>query len=45
MDWTQKAKARSLISDKQYEIIMGELLRFPREIYSLINFTNEKLSI
>lgn len=43
MDWTQKAKTRLLISNKQYEIIMTELQQLPREIYSLIKFTNERL--
>lgn len=45
LDWTQKAKSRNLISDKQYRHIMNELQKLPRELNYLIKFTNEKLSI
>ena len=43
MDWAQKAKVRKLITEEQYNHIMTELNKLPREINSLIKFTNEKL--
>lgn len=45
MDWAQKAKVRKLITEEQYQYIMGELNKLPREINSLIKFTNEKLEV
>lgn len=42
-DWTLKTKTRKLINQKQYDYIMKELEKLPREINSLIRFTNEKL--
>ncbi|GAF97998.1 unnamed protein product [marine sediment metagenome] len=44
-DWTQKALIRKLITQEQYDHIMGELNKLPKEINSLIKFTNEKLTI
>lgn len=43
LDWNHKAKTRNLINDKQYQYILDELQALPKEIYHLINFTNEKL--
>lgn len=43
MDWTQKSFKRNLLTEKQYEFIMGELKELPKEIYNLINYTNAKL--
>jgi four helix bundle protein len=45
MDWTQKAKVRKLITDFQYKHIMEQLNKMPKELNSLIKFTNEKLTI
>lgn len=45
LDWTQKAKTRNLITDKQYKHIMDELNKLPRELNYLIKFTNEKLAM
>ncbi|NQU78097.1 four helix bundle protein [Candidatus Falkowbacteria bacterium] len=45
MDWAQKAKTRNLINEEQYQYIMGELNKLPREINGLIKFTNEKLAV
>jgi four helix bundle protein len=42
-DWTQKAKIRSLIAEEEYNHIMSELEKMPKEINYLIKFTNEKL--
>ncbi len=42
-DWTLKAKTRKLIDEKQYDYIMEELEKLPREINYLIKFTNDKL--
>ena len=44
-DWNEKAKIRKLLNQEQYNFIFSELNKLPREINSLIKFTNEKLSI
>ena len=44
-DWTLKAWTRKLITQEQYDYIMGELNKLPREVNHLIKYTNEKLSI
>ncbi len=43
LDWNEKAKMRGLITKEQYEHILQELQALPKEIHSLIKFTNEKL--
>ena len=45
LDWNEKAKARKLVSKEQYSRILAELTDLPREIHSLIKFTNERLTI
>lgn len=45
MDWTQKARARGLLSSENYDYIMKELQKLPRELNYLIKFTNEKLAM
>lgn len=45
LDWTRKALARKLISEKEYEEIVTELETLPKEIRHLIKFTNEKLAV
>ena len=45
LDWNEKSKIRNLISAKQYNYIFQELNQLPKELNSLIKFTNEKLSI
>lgn len=45
MDWTQKAKIRNLIEEKQYQYIINELNKLPRELNYLIKFTNDKLTV
>jgi len=43
LDWTQKAKERSLLKNEEYEHILKELNELPKEINHLINFTENKL--
>ena len=45
LDWNEKAKFRKLISEEEYVHILDELKKLPKEINSLIYFTNTKLSI
>lgn len=44
-DWNEKAKVRKLISINQYTFNISELKKLPKEINSLIKYTNEKLTI
>ena len=44
-DWMQKAWLRKLITKEQYDYIMEELEKLPKEINHLIKYTNEKLAI
>lgn len=44
-DWNEKARIRKLISQEEYKHILDELQILPKEIRSLIKFTNEKLTI
>ena len=45
LDWVKKAKIRGLLEDEEYNHILKELNKLPKEINSLIKFTNKKLSI
>jgi len=45
ISWAEKARERKLISIKQFEKISNELEQLPKEVNSLIKFTNEKLKI
>lgn len=45
LDWNEKAKARRLISQKQYEHIFDTLNVLPLKVNYLIKFTNQKLTI
>ncbi|HBU07102.1 MAG TPA: four helix bundle protein [Candidatus Magasanikbacteria bacterium] len=42
-DWALKSYKRKLISQTEYNYIMEELNKIPKEINSLIKYTNEKL--
>lgn len=42
-DWVLKAKIRKLITEDEYVYIMDELNKLPKEINSLIAYTNQKL--
>lgn len=44
-DWNEKSKVRKLISDSEYNHILEELNKLPREVNKLIKYTNEKLTI
>lgn len=45
LDWNEKAKTRKLLKQEEYEHILEELNKLPRELNYLIKFTNDKLSI
>lgn len=45
LDWNEKSKARKLLTKQQYEHILEELNKLPRELNALIKYTNEKLTI
>lgn len=44
-DWIAKANKRGLFKVNEYEYILMELKKLPKEINHLINFTDTKLSI
>jgi len=44
-DWNEKSKVRKLLTDEQYNHILGKLQKLPQELNQLINFTNQKLAI
>jgi len=43
MDWTLKSRKRELISEDEYQYVLERLDQLPKEINSLIKYTNEKL--
>ena len=43
-DWNEKAKVRNLINKDEYQHILGELQKLPKEINQLIKITNNKLA-
>ena len=43
-DWNEKAKVRNLINKDDYQHILGELQKLPKEINQLIKITNNKLA-
>ncbi|MDD5731425.1 MAG: four helix bundle protein [Patescibacteria group bacterium] len=43
LDWNEKAKIRGLLSEEQYLFIFSQLKQLPREVNSLIKFTNKKM--
>ena len=45
INWIEKAKVRKLINEEQYQKIINDLNYLPKEVNSLIRFTNEKLKI
>ncbi len=44
-DWIEKANKRNLLKENEYQHISEELKGLPKEINSLIKFTNERLLI
>jgi len=45
LDWNEKAYRRKLLSKEQYEHVLRELKKLPREVNYLIQFTNKKLTM
>ena len=45
LDWNEKARIRKLLTEEQYNYILEELSKLPKELNYLIKFTNEKLTI
>lgn len=45
LDWNEKAKKRKLLTADQYKHFFAGLQRLPKEINSLIKFTDAKLTI
>jgi len=45
LDWLEKSKRRGIINEKNYNYIFKILKQLPKEINSLIKFTNNNLSI
>jgi len=44
-DWNEKAKARNLLKDEQYNYIFNELVKLPKLVNQLISYTNKKLRL
>jgi four helix bundle protein len=44
-DWTEKARMRKLITEDQYQYVLGELKKLPKAINSLVKYTNNHLTI
>lgn len=44
-DWNEKSKIRHLLRQRDYEHILTELQKLPRELLSLIQFTKHKLTV
>lgn len=45
LDWNQKAKVRSILEIEEYNHIFTELQKLPKELNSLIKFTNDRLAM
>ena len=45
LDWTTKSRKRKLISEDEFKYILSNLDQLPREINSLIRYTEEKLKV
>ena len=45
LDWNQKSKVRSLLTEDEYNYIFIELQKLPKAINSLVIFTNQKLKL
>lgn len=45
LDWNEKARRRNLLTQEEYQHIYDQLKKLPKELNSLIRFTNEKLSM
>jgi four helix bundle protein len=45
LDWNEKSKIRNLLTKEEYDHILGELQKLPKQINELIKYTNTKLLI
>lgn len=45
LDWLEKARRRELISEENYNYVFKILKKLPKEINSLIKYTNDNLTI
>jgi len=45
LDWIQKCKSRSLITNDEYDYIIKKLKNLPKEVNHLISYTNFKLKL
>jgi len=45
LGWNEKAKTRKLFNEKEYEYVLQELSRLPKELNYLIKFTNDNLTM
>src|SRR3989338_6417202 len=45
LDWNEKARKRELLNAKEYGHILEELKKLPKEIQTLVKFTNDRLTI
>ena len=45
LDWNEKSHFRSLLSQEDYSFIFNELIKLPKALNSLIQFTNKKLQL
>lgn len=43
LNWNEKAHVRKLQSEKEYQYIFEELKKLPRDIHSLISFTEQRM--
>jgi four helix bundle protein len=43
LDWNEKSRVRKLLKQEEYDHIFQQLDQLPKEINSLIKYTNEKL--
>lgn len=45
LDWNEKSHFRSLLSQEDYSFIFNELIKLPKALNSLIQFTDKKLQL
>lgn len=45
LDWLEKARRRNLVGQKDYDRIFSCLKDFPKDINTLIKFTNDRLTV
>lgn len=43
LDWNEKARVRKLLAEKEYQHIFEELQKLPKDIHSLISFTEQRM--